>query len=98
MMETLNKPTFNLLQQFVEQGGQIITFSAPTRIDGAVNDELAGLLTGTTVTSLPELSKDVIARYFSSDNFRITSTVVTCITIVAGLQTENWFSRQLFYG
>ena len=72
MMETLNKPTFNLLQQFVEQGGQIITFSAPTRIDGAVNDELAGLLTGTTVTSLPELSKDVIARYFSSDNFRIT--------------------------
>ena len=29
MMETLNKPTFNLLQQFVEQGGQIITFSAP---------------------------------------------------------------------
>ena len=72
MMETLNKPTFNLLQQFVEQGGQVITFSAPTRIDGAVNDELAGLLTGTTVTSLPELSKDVIARYFSSDNFRIT--------------------------
>lgn len=72
MMETLNKPTFNLLRQFVEQGGQILTFSAPTRIDGAVNDELAGLLASTAVTSLPELSKDVIARYFSSDNFSIT--------------------------
>ncbi len=72
MMETLNKPTFNLLRQFAEQGGRIITFSAPTRIDGAVNDELAELLASTTVTSLPELSKDIIARYFSSDDFGIT--------------------------
>lgn len=72
MMETLNKPTFNLLRQFAEQGGRIITFSAPTRIDGAVNDELAGLLASATVISLPELSKDVIARYFSSGDFGIT--------------------------
>ena len=72
MMETLNKPTFNLLRQFAEQGGRIITFSAPTRIDGAVNDELTELLASTTVTSLPELSKDIIARYFSSDDFGIT--------------------------
>ena len=72
MVETLNKPTFKLLQQFIEQDGRIITFSAPTRIDGAVNDELPRLLTSATVTSLPKLSKDVIAQYFSSDNFRIT--------------------------
>lgn len=98
MMETLNKPTFNLLQQFVEQGGQIITFSAPTRIDGAVNDELAGLLTGTTVTSLPELSKDVSPGISLPITSGLLSTVVTCITIVAGLRRIIGFSRQLFYG
>ncbi len=26
MMETLNKPTFDLLQNFVQQGGRVITF------------------------------------------------------------------------
>ena len=35
MMETLNKPTFDLLQNFVQQGGRVITFSSPTLVDGA---------------------------------------------------------------
>ena len=29
MMETLNKPTFDLLQSFVQQGGRVVTFFLP---------------------------------------------------------------------
>lgn len=71
MMETLNRPTFDLLRQFAQQGGKIVAFSAPTRIDGATNEELSGLLANAAVTSLPELSDDVITEHFLSDQFRI---------------------------
>ena len=72
MMETVNKPTFDLLCRFVEQGGKIVAFSSPTRIDGAVDNGLSELLSKAAVTTLPGLSRDVIGKYFSSDKFRIS--------------------------
>lgn len=60
MMETLNKSTFEFLQKFVSQGGNLICFSSPNRIDGAEDSRLAGLLAAPSVMSVPQLTQDVI--------------------------------------
>ncbi|RHJ84773.1 glycosyl hydrolase [Parabacteroides sp. AM08-6] len=73
MMETLNKPTFDLLRQFVRQGGRIITFSAPTLIDGAESSELSEFLLNTSIIPVPELNKEVIDKYFTNSDFRINT-------------------------
>lgn len=71
MMETLNKPTFELLQQFVAQGGKVVSFSHPTRIDGMENTNLPELLKRPSVITLPALSKEVIDEQFASPGFKI---------------------------
>jgi hypothetical protein len=71
MSETLNKPTFALLRQFVEQGGRLITFSEPNRIDGAVNEELAAFIAREAVIKEAEINQDVIRQYFRPDAFDI---------------------------
>lgn len=72
MMETLNKPTFDLLQKFVKQGGKLICFSSPNRIDGAENEELAALLKSPSVISAPQLSKEVMQKYFMNKDCLFT--------------------------
>lgn len=59
-METLNQPTFELLKQFIEQGGKVLAFSSPSLIDGAENPALSSLLKSSSVTTLPELTDEVI--------------------------------------
>ena len=71
MNETLNSPTFALLQQFVEQGGRLITFSEPNLINGAQNSELVSFIAGEKVIKESQLSKDVIKKYFSSADFEL---------------------------
>lgn len=72
MMETLNKPTFDLLQKFVKQGGKLICFSSPNQIDGAENEELAALLKSPSVISAPQLSKEVMQKYFMNKDCLFT--------------------------
>lgn len=72
MMETLNKPTFELLRNFVEQGGRLITFSSPSLIDGAQNAELKTLLSAQSVTTVPQLTNDVIQTAFTNDDCRFS--------------------------
>lgn len=72
MMETLNKPTFDLLQRFVEQGGKVVRFSSPDRIDGAENGALAALLKSPSVISVPQLNKEVMQEHFMDKNCRFT--------------------------
>jgi hypothetical protein len=69
--ETLNSPTFALLQQFVEQGGRLITFSESDRIDGAKNSDLVSFLAGEAVIKESQLNKEVIKKYFSSEDFEL---------------------------
>lgn len=71
MNETLNKPTFALLRQFVEQGGRLIAFSTPNLIDGAANDELVSFMAQEDVIKESQVNKDVIKKYFSSGDFEI---------------------------
>lgn len=65
-METLNKPTFELLKQFVGQGGKVLAFSSPSCIDGAENPALPSLLKSSSVTTLPELTDAVIKERFQN--------------------------------
>lgn len=64
LMETLNKPTFDLLQKFVLQGGKVVRFSSPNRIDGAENGELAKVLSAQSVISYDQLNEKVIQDAF----------------------------------
>ena len=72
MMETLNKPTFDLLQNFVQQGGRVVTFSSPTLVDGAENTAWKTLLGGQSVTSVPRLTNEVIRDTFSNADCRFS--------------------------
>ncbi|MDR0393602.1 MAG: hypothetical protein LBH77_00430 [Tannerella sp.] len=73
MSETLNKPTFALLREFVEQGGRLITFSEPDRIDGDVDGELVSFIAQDAVIKESQLNKEVIGKYFlPGGGFEIT--------------------------
>jgi hypothetical protein len=72
LSEALNSPTFALLRQFVEQGGRLITFSAPDRIDGAVNKDLVSFIAHESVIREPQANREVIRKYFSTGDFEIS--------------------------
>lgn len=74
MMETLNMLTFDLLQKFVEKGGQLICFSTPNRLDGAEDSKLSELLSAQFVISVPTLTKEVIQKYFENKDCLFTFT------------------------
>jgi hypothetical protein len=63
-METLNTPTFDLLRRFVEQGGRLITFASPTRLDGAQNQALSSFFSGEAIAKASAVSKDILMEYF----------------------------------
>ncbi len=65
MMETLNKPTFDLLKEFIKQNGKILAFSSPSLVDGKENQELINLLKEPAVLHFAELSQPIINEYFS---------------------------------
>lgn len=72
MMETLNKPTYDLLQKFVEKGGQLICFSSLNRLDGAEDSKLSELLSAQSVISVSSLTKEVIQKYFENKDCLFT--------------------------
>ena len=51
-MENLNRPTYELLKQFIQQGGKVVCYSKPVRIDGAESKELESLWKGESVIDL----------------------------------------------
>jgi len=70
--ETLNKPAFDLLRRFVEQGGRLLCFSEPNMIDGAPNVDLISFMKNEAISKETELNKGVIDKYFASKDFRIS--------------------------
>ena len=44
LTENLNKPTADLLEQYVSQGGRLILYSIPDKIEGKLNNRLSGIL------------------------------------------------------
>ena len=70
-MENLNRPTFDLLSRFIAQGGKVICFSTPDRLEGSESKEVSRLFDSPSVIRLSQLSADVIARHFASPECRI---------------------------
>lgn len=66
LMETLNQPTFEMLQDFAKQGGRIVAFSSPTLVDGAENADWAALLNAPAVERIDGLTAHVIREKFSN--------------------------------
>lgn len=43
LMENLNQKTFNLIKEFVSDGGRLVTFSKPNLVDGEISSEAVAL-------------------------------------------------------
>lgn len=72
MCETLNKPTFELLRRFMEEGGRLVCFSEPGLTDGAPDPELAAFIAGEAVVKETEVSRESVRSYFPSSGFEIS--------------------------
>jgi hypothetical protein len=72
LTETLNKSTFNLIKQFVSNGGEIIMFSVPTLVDGTPNDDIINFFKHKTanIIHLHELNTQTISTYFQSNGLK----------------------------
>jgi hypothetical protein len=67
MMENLDLSTFKLLKKFVAAGGTLVTFSAPSLIDGSENRQLINFFARNTekIHSLTALNSEIISKYFT---------------------------------
>lgn len=70
MTENLDMSTFKLLEKFVSNGGTLIAFSAPTLVDGTVNEGLSKFFNKPSekIIRIDQLSSDVLTKYFSNHN------------------------------
>lgn len=72
LTENLNKKTFELLKEFIEQGGKIVTFATPALIDGRESEEAVRFFAeNPAVIRETELSPTVIATHFNSPDFQL---------------------------
>ena len=72
MTEIINTPTFDLLRQFVAQGGRLIIFSKPEMVSGSHSGELVAFLDSEPVIKETTLDKDVINKYFLPEDLNIS--------------------------
>lgn len=70
--ETLNTPTFELLRQFVAQGGRLIDFSETTLLDGAADSGLIAFLQNEAIVKETEATPEMLRKYFTSKDFDLT--------------------------
>ena len=70
LTENLNKPTADLLEQYVSQGGRLILYSIPDKIEGKLNNRLSGILNTNSdqIILLNDSTPEVSAQYFSNSN------------------------------
>lgn len=54
MMENLERSTYVLLKQFVEQGGQLLSYALPYCLDGSMDAELASFFGHPSIKLLPQ--------------------------------------------
>lgn len=72
LTENISKPTFELLSNFVDNGGKMICFSKPNMVDGEVNDKLINLLNQSTVQHFTDLTPKIINDLVSKQECKIT--------------------------
>jgi len=74
MMENLDLPTFKLLKKFVAAGGTLVTFSAPSLIDGSENRQLINFFAENAkkIHSEAELNSAIISKYFTDTDIKFS--------------------------
>lgn len=67
LMENINLSTFKLLEKFVTRGGKLITFSNPSMINGAVNENLKSFFEKYSgkISFEEQLTPELITKYFT---------------------------------
>ncbi len=67
-VENIEKSTFGLLQEFVRQGGKILSYSNPERISGQINQQVVDFFdpAKTSVTHLKQVNDETIKKHFSN--------------------------------
>ncbi len=69
--ENLDKETTELLIRFIENGGKVLAYSIPERIDGNQNDKLSILFKqSSNVILLSQLTDSDISTHFSNETIR----------------------------
>lgn len=70
LTETLDKTTFQLIKQFVADGGKLLVFSVPTLVDGAINKEVSDFFKQkkANIIHVSELNDQSIQSYFQNVN------------------------------
>ena len=82
--ENIEGATFDLLKSFVAQGGKLIAFGCPSRVDGVVSPEVeafcksnsiagGGLNTTASKTGLPVCTPEFIESNFRNDDIRFVT-------------------------
>ena len=72
LTENLNRRTFELLKEFADNGGKILSFAEPTLIDGCENMEVSNFFKHhSAVVKQAELTLEVIEKFLGSDEFQI---------------------------
>ncbi|MCC5931279.1 MAG: hypothetical protein JJU28_18665 [Cyclobacteriaceae bacterium] len=67
--ESLDLHTFNLMKNFIEAGGKVVSFARPNRIDGALNDAWEAIYSHETfVTEEAEVSDEMIKNFFGEQD------------------------------
>ncbi len=72
LTETIDEATFQLIKQYVADGGKLFTFSSPTLIGGGNNQEITDFfkLEMENVIHIPELNPQIISSYFQCENLK----------------------------
>ena len=75
LMENIEKHTFDLLADFVKQGGRIITFSVPERISGELDSKVSDFFKSDnpSIILLHQQEKGTIQHYFSNPEIQFSA-------------------------
>ena len=70
MIENIDLPVFKLLKKFVSEGGNLITYSVPSLVDGAVNEELNGFFANykERIIAGSVLSPGATSKYYTNSS------------------------------
>lgn len=76
LVENIEKHTFELLEEFSEQGGIIISFSKPDRLSGEKSEEVSEFFNSdnSSVIMLNQLDEDNINNYFTNAGILFSGT------------------------
>lgn len=69
--ENISRHTFSLLQEFIREGGEVMCFSSPEKVDGINNIEMSGMLQSKQIVLADTLTAEVMNRLKAGNAVKI---------------------------